>query len=168
MSYSSGLSLLELSILIETDLSPGISGIELSRMLYVSPLAISRASMRLENLGSLKKLQSSKDARKKGNQLTAVGRKVLQGIDLEANKILEELNSELTESESKRLVKLLAKVAAALPIDMARSRPIDHPLRPSIRTLTRALGSLGTSVFDFSSVSTFEWHVLTAVERGEQ
>ncbi len=165
-SYSSQLSLLELNLLIEASLAPDRSGAQLSQLLNVPPLTISRALTRLEAAGLVVRRAAPHDARIRENALTAAGVRTLHSIDIEANERLRSMNPAITAAELKRLVKLMETLAGALPIKMAEGRASDHPLRPTIRTLTRGLGLLGSSVFEIDSISTFEWHVLTAIEQG--
>ena len=165
-SYSSPLSLLELNLLIETALQPDRSGSKLSQLLNVPPLTISRALVRLEGSGLITRRTAAQDARVRKNALTPSGIRTLQALDLEANQILESMNPAFSAADLKRLVKLMSVIAAALPRQLAAGRPSDHPLRPMIRTLTRGLGLLGSSVFGIDSISTFEWHVLNAIDQG--
>lgn len=165
-SYSSPLSLLELNLLIETALQPDRSGSKLSQLLHVPPLTISRALTRLEGSALITRRPGAKDARVRKNALTPSGVRTLQALDVEANLILQSMNPTFSAADLKRLVKLMGVVAAAFPLQLATGRPTDHPLRPMIRTLTRGLGLLGSSVFGIDSVSTFEWHVLNAIDQG--
>lgn len=165
-SYSSALSLLELSVLIETQISPARSGSDLARVLNVSALTVSRALTRLEHQGLVRRPADPDDARMRRTELTDAGARLLNEIDLEANQRLERMNPRVSAAELRRLVKLLTLAAHGFPIRAADGRPIDHPLRPAIRTFTRGLGHLGGALFESDALSTFEWHVLTAIEHG--
>ena len=150
-------------MLIESTISPGITGGELAEMLYVSPLAVSRAAARLEQRRLLAKRAERLDLRRKGFAVTAHGKKMLAEIDREANQVLDDMSGSLSSDEVRALETLLNQVAEAFPLGAAAGRPVDHRLRPAIRTLTRGFGHLADTVFGVSEVSTFEWHVLSAI-----
>lgn len=162
-SYSSNISLLELSILIETQIQTGRSRAELARLFSVSQQTVSSAARRLLEQGYLSEVQTQDDARRWDISLTQKGARELRGIDREANEILERMSAHLPKRELKRLILLWGRMQSHFSNELAAVREIDNPLRGPIRTFTRGFGLLGRSAFGVNAVSTLEWHLLSAM-----
>ncbi len=167
-SYSSSISLLELSILIELQIERGRSQATLARLFQVPSPTVFRAAQRLKELRFVAEFEGDGDARIKSLQLTGSGTKELASIDNEANLILKEMAAALSSKELKRFVSLLAVMEAYFSVERAKIRRVDHRLRGPIRTFTRGFGLLGNSAFGVQAVSTFDWHVLSAIDEARE
>lgn len=165
-SYSSTVSLLELSILIELEIDPARSQRDFVRLFRVTPQVLSRAVQRLLKRSFIRESRGQADGRTRALTLTAHGARQLASIDSEANAILEEMIRDLPQRDVRRLREILGVLEQSFPDVRASVRGIDHPLRGPIRTFTRGFGLLGNSVFGVTEISTFEWHILAAVADG--
>ncbi len=165
-SYSSEISLLELSILIELQIERGRSLAALAKLFRVDPQIVFRAAENLESRKFLSKFDGIGDARVKNLQLTKLGINELNSIDKEANDILDQMLVDFSKKSLNRFISLLGVMEEFFCDERATIRSAgDHPLRGPIRTFTRGFGLLGNSAFGVSSISTFDWHILTALDR---
>ena len=92
------------------DQNPGISQIEISRILDLDKASIVALIYRLENLGWAEKKQAKEDRRKHQLFLTAKGKKELKTLRKDMQKHEAKFHQRFSDAEYKKLISLLQRI----------------------------------------------------------
>jgi DNA-binding MarR family transcriptional regulator len=156
-AYGTGLGLLESSILVELRALPELSAQELTVRIGVSPVATSRALMKLERDGLIRRRQ---DGRRINNIITTHGDAVFNQAFERAKITFSNAYGRLPDRSRDPFLQSLTKMVTNLKAPPAAALKEDPPLMSTIRRLTRALGFITPSAYHFSAVTPLEWHIL--------
>jgi DNA-binding MarR family transcriptional regulator len=154
------LSLVESHFLCEVDGTPNIDLSLVRERLDVDSVRISRAVASLSQRDLLEVFPDATDRRRKRLRLTAKGAQLLAQIDEESNLSLARMRARILPEQAERARTYLNRLADGLNSPETVIRPVDDPLRPAIRRLTRSMGLLGQNVHGSSGVNSLEWLVL--------
>lgn len=100
----------QFGVMSTIDKNPGISQIEISRVLDLDKASIVALIYRLENLGWAEKKQAKEDRRKHQLYLTAQGKKELKTLRKDMQKHESKFHQRFSDAEYKKLIKLLQRI----------------------------------------------------------
>ena len=105
-----GITPTQLTILILVELNPGMSQVELGRMLDMDRATTMTIIDKLQNREWLERRKSTQDRRKHALHLTSKGERALKMMKTEINIVENNFTAALTPDEKKRLLSLLKKL----------------------------------------------------------
>lgn len=124
-----------------------ITAQQISERLRIEKSTLSRLLGRLADAHMVTFTPNPNDRRERLLRLTEVGRKFLERDLTTRDLQIEEFAAPLSQTEGTTLAGYLSRMADALGEAPASITPGEHPLKPQIRRLTRALGFLSGSLF---------------------
>lgn len=154
------LTLLTSHLVIEVDGTPNIDLSLVRERLDVDSVRISRAAASLSQRDLLEVFPDATDRRRKRLRLTAKGAQLLAQVDEESNQSLARMRARILPEQAERARTYFNRLADGLNSPETVIRPVDDPLRPAIRRLTRSMGLLGQNVHGSSDLNSLEWLVL--------
>lgn len=158
-AYGTTLTLVEAYVLVEFDLDPAQTLVEIALRLCVDRAAIARATQRLVTLKFLDVVAADGDQRRRIYQLTKKAKTFLAWHDRETTEFLDEHLAPLDLKEISELQRFQHLICDSVGAPPARLRPGEHPFNEGIRRITRALGFINDSLFG-SGYSSEEWQIL--------
>lgn len=158
------LSLVEAHLLVEIDGNGRLRPSQISKQLRLNAVTTFRTLSRLVEQGLLTEQADPSDGRGKSFSLTDKGRSILDYFDKKANDSTAVIADRLNAGQRIEFGEFVSQMADRLGVEPSVSRPIDNPLRPPIRRITRALGLLGGAEYGDVSLSSLEWFTLQEAE----
>lgn len=162
-AYETGLSLLASRIITDVFESERITPSELAAALSLSATTISRALSELKKQKFIAVASDPLDKRRQHLLLTSKGSAAMRQLDHQAEARLKEFCSYLPRAEEELLTCFMRVFADGLSANPLLYERKEHPLRPSIRRITQALGLLENRVLGAQDVMSVEWHVLEKI-----
>ncbi len=162
--YIRAVSLLESHILTELNANPELVASDLTRLLCVDKVFLSRALSQLESRGIISSLPHPDDKRRKNLALTSEGIEGIRSMDTAADKHMQAFCWRLSLEEQGRLRDLFDLFADALAVPASPLRRGEHHLRRGLRRFTRALYLLSDTILGVQDCSALEWHMLLTLK----
>src|SRR5262245_43676868 len=101
-AYDTPLTPAESHLMVELDASPTLPAAKFARLLNLSPTFLSRVIASLRKKGYLKSIRDLDDGRRQRLIITPGGRRVLENLDSNANKLMASYAGRLTIAEQTR------------------------------------------------------------------
>lgn len=161
-SSRTDLSLLESHLLGEVAGSPGANVGDLLSRLRVEGSMLSRAIDSLAGRKLVNVTRPGRDRRQRCVTLSSQGHEALKQLDRNANALLALFTRSFSKPEIVRLSKLLLALSDGMQAPGTSVRREDHPLRPGLRRLARALSIIGSRYLG-SEISSSQFQVLLSI-----
>lgn len=160
-AHSTSLTLAESHLLSEVSATRGLKAKDLSSLLMLDKIAISRLIAELTRRKLLRAEVDALDKRQKSLSLTPRGKQELAAFDRRANLLLTAFDeiARFGERERTDLQELLTLICDRLQIMDSPLRRGEHSMRPAVRRLARAFGLLGSRA-QGTGFSVLQWQIL--------
>lgn len=168
-AYGLPLGLSDAHALVEIDRhEEGVSASLLGRNICLKKASVSYLISRLRRRRLLQVRESRTDKRAKVVALSVSGKRLLAQLDARANQQTELLSKDLTPERESALVGYLERFSDIFGVPRVSARYGESLLRAAIRRATRALGLTTDAIFDSTSISALQWHMLTEIAADQE